>query len=98
MDNYMYLQFDIHDVVCCVGVGQSYPVCNTGGCGSVLVARGVPPQGNLKGGYSRLRITEVHPVDTYTGVNGGVGHRLKATYKSNFRNRKHKILLKVKYK
>lgn len=96
MDN--YLQFDIHDVVCCVGVRQSYPVCDAGGCGSVLVAGGVPPQGNLKGGYSRLRIAEVHPVDAYTGVNGGVGHRLKATYKSNLRNRKHKILLKVKYK
>lgn len=38
-----YLQFDIHNVVCCVGVGQSYPVCNTGGCGSVLIARGVSP-------------------------------------------------------
>lgn len=87
MDN--YLQFDIYNVVCCVGVGQSYPVSDTGGCGSVLVAGGVPPQGNLKGGYSRLRVAEVHPVDTYTGVNGGVGHGLKATIKSNFHNRKH---------
>lgn len=84
-----YLQFDINDVVGCVGVRQSYPVCDAGGCGSVLIARGVPPQGNLKGGYSRLWIAEVHPVDTYTGVNGGVGHGLKATIKSNFHNRKH---------
>lgn len=93
-----YLQFDIYDVVCCVGVRQSYLVCDVGGCGFVFVVGGVFLQGNFKGGYFRFRIVEVYLVDIYIGVNGGVGYRLKVIYKLNFRNRKYKIFLKVKYK